>query len=288
MRSVRTIAALALFVGASLPAQQPALQTDDSFSWTGRIAAGATLHLRNLAGQISVERSTTGQVQVAGRKEWRRGNPADVTFEVVPEGGSVVICAVWFDGGCASDERRASNPPRDAGRGQSRNNDVAVVFTVKLPPGVHLDARGVSAGISVRGASGEVNVSSVSGEVELSDVSGDVSAQSVSGAVRISGTTVGEITASSVSGDVQVDVNALTGTGDITFSSVSGSIEAVLPAQLDADVRMSTVSGRLESAFPLATPAGRRRQNDIDGRIGTGGRALTFRTVSGDISLRRR
>jgi hypothetical protein len=62
----------------------------------------------------------------------------------------------------------------------------------------------------------------------------------------------------------------------------------MLPSAVDADVRMTTVSGRMSSDFPLATLADRLRQRDISGRIGSGGRALALRTVSGDLTLRRR
>lgn len=290
MRALTSITGLALVTSATLAAAQiPARQTDASFTWTGRVASGATLRMRNIAGQINVERSTSGQVEVTGVKEWRRGDPADVRFEVTPEGGDVVICAIWFEGTCASNER-SSTARRDDNRDAPRNNDVSVVFTVKLPPGVNIDAKGVSAGVTVAGASGMVRAESVSGDVILSDVSGTVSASSVSGNVQVEGTTIGGITASSVSGNVVVDAAALTGSDDLTFTSVSGNVEATIPAGTDAEVRMSTVSGRVNSDFAFASVAGRaaRLNQTLNGRIGAGGRGLSFSTVSGNVTLRRR
>jgi DUF4097 and DUF4098 domain-containing protein YvlB len=161
------------------------------------------------------------------------------------------------------------------------------VFTVRLPAGVHIDAKGISAGVSIIGASGEVSAESVSGDVVLADVSGDVAARSVSGDIRVGGATVGSVRAGSVSGDVQVAAAALSGSGELAFESVSGNVDATLPEALDADVRMTTVSGRVTSDFPLAAAPDRRRQRDVSARIGSGGRSLTFQTVSGDITLRR-
>jgi hypothetical protein len=288
MRALTSIISLALATSATLAAAQiPARQTDASFTWTGRVASGATLRMRNIAGQINVERSTSGQVEVTGLKEWRRGDPADVRFEVTPEGADVVICAIWFEGACASNDR-GSTSRRDDNRDVSRNNDVSVVFTVKLPSGVNIDARGVSAGVSVVGARGIVQAASVSGNVIVTEVSGTVNATSVSGNVEVEGTTLSGVTATSVSGNVAVNVDALTGSSPLTFNSVSGNVEATFPAALDADVSMTTVSGRVNSDFPFASTAGRTFSRNLNGRIGSGGRGLTFSTVSGDITLRRR
>jgi hypothetical protein len=287
MRTFISLASLALVATSGVAAAQlPARQTEASFSWNGRVASGATLRMRNVAGQINVERSTSGQVEVIGVKEWRRGDPADVRFEVTPEGGDVVICAIWFEGTCASNDR-TSNARRDANR-EPRNNDVSVVFTVKLPPGVNIDAKGVSAGIAIAGATGTVQAASVSGDVNLTDVSGTISATSTSGDVEIEGTIVSGVTATSVSGNVVVNAATLTGSSNLTFTSVSGNVEATLPASLDANLSMTTLSGRLNSDFTVSSTVDRTWNPTPNGQVGSGGRALTFSTVSGNVTLRRR
>jgi hypothetical protein len=280
MRALATIALALCATAISASAQNR--QTDDSFTWNGRLAAGATLRIQNLAGKITVQPSTNGQIQVAGRKEWQRGDPADVRFEVVPGTNVVTICAIWYGGGCG--DQRGSSDNTD--RRENRSNDVSVTFTVALPPGVNLDASGVSADIEVTGASGDIRAQSVSGDVTLADVSGDVQSSSVSGNVNVRGGTVGTINANSVSGDIIVAIDALSGTGDLTFTTVSGDVEATLPGGLGADVQMNTVSGELNSEFPLTVQGDRDERRSIRGRIGTGGRSLRFSTVSGDVVLR--
>lgn len=283
MRVLGAVALVAL-CGLATETSAQTQRTDDSFAWSGRIAAGNTLRIRNLAGAINVERSASGQVEVTGQKSYRRGDPADVRFEVVPEGGDVTICAIWFEGRCTDDGVK-SGPRRDDD--DDRNNDVSVTFTVKLPAGVRLEASGVSSNVTVRGATAGVSANSVSGDVSLSDVTGDIRVNSVSGDVKVSGASTASVRANSVSGDVEIDVDQLTGSGDLEFSTVSGDVIITLPGNLDADVRMTTLSGELSSDFPLTTQ-GENRRREIEARIGAGGRLLKFNSVSGDVTLRRR
>jgi len=286
MKALGTFVLAALCVSAAgSTALAQNRSSDDSFSWTGRVAPGGTLRIKNLAGRITIERASGNQVEVSGVKEWRNGDPADVRFDVVTEGNLVTVCAIWFEGRC-TDEQEKSGPRRS--RDDDRNNDVSVNFTVKLPAGVKIDASGVSSDVHVTGATAGVSAHSVSGNVVLNDVAGDIQVNSVSGDVQVRGATTGSIRANSVSGDVEIFVDQLTGTGDLTFSTVSGNVEITLPANLDATVRMTTLSGELTSDFPLTTQGDRgRRDRDVEARIGAGGRLLKFNSVSGDVILRR-
>jgi hypothetical protein len=264
---------------ASAQTPTPASSRDD-FTWSGRIPAGATLRLRDVAGSISVEPSTSGSAEIVGRKEWRRGDPADVHFDVVHRGDDVVICAVWFNDRC---EPPNITIPRV---GRTRSNDVAVHFTVRLPAGVRLDATGVSADIRVRGATAGVSAQSVSGALRISDVTGDIAASTVSGDLVLTAIRATSISAETVSGDITADAASVTGTKPLHFESVSGAITVSLPAGVDANLRMNTVSGRLRSEFPLTLQGSLGR--DLSSQLGRGGRTLSIETVSGDVTLRKR
>ena len=283
MKVIGKLALVALCASTASTALAQTRNADDTFAWSGRVAAGGTLRIRNLAGRINVERATGNQVEVTGVKEWQRGDPNDVRFDVVTEGNVVTVCAIWFEGACTEGQEK-SGPRRD--RDDDRNNDVSVSFTVRLPAGVKIEASGVSSNVTVTGATAGVSASSVSGNVSLSDVAGDIRVSSVSGNVQVRGATTGSINASSVSGDVDMIVDQLTGSGDLSFSTVSGDVEVGFPSNLDATIRMSTVSGELTSDFPLTTQGERERRN-VEARIGAGGRLLKFSSVSGDVILRR-
>src|SRR5688572_15379672 len=208
MNALRTITIAALCASAASTGLAQTRSTDDSFNWTGRVAPGGTLRVKNLAGRITVERASGNQVEVTGVKEWRNGDPADVRFDVVTEGNVVTVCAIWFEGACTEGQEKSGNR-RD--RNEDRNNDVSVNFTVKLPAGVKIEASGVSSDVTITGATAGVSASSVSGNVVLSDVAGDIRVSSVSGDVQVRGATTGSINASSVSGDVDMVVDQLTG-----------------------------------------------------------------------------
>ena len=285
MRVMGMLALAALCSSATVASAQNQ-RNDDSFTWNGRVAAGNTVRIHNLAGAINVERSGSGQVEVVGQKTYRRGDPADVRFEVVPSGGDVTICAIWYDGTCTSDGVKSESRRND--NNENRNNDVSVTFTVRIPAGVRIEASGVSADVSITGATAGVSANSVSGDVTATDVAGDLRVNSVSGDVKVSGATTGSIQANSVSGDIELAIDQLTGSSDLTFSTVSGDVDITLPANLDATVRMTTLSGELESDFPLVTQGdqGERRRN-VEARIGAGGRVLKFNSVSGNVTLRR-
>jgi hypothetical protein len=282
MRVLGAVAVAALVAGASVASAQ-GQRNDDSFTWNGRVAAGNTVRIRNLAGVINVERSGSGQVEVTGQKSYRRGDPADVRFEVVPQGGDITVCALWDDDTCGNDGQKGSTRRND--NNGSRNNDVTVTFTVRIPAGVRLEASGVSANVNVTGATAGVSANSVSGDVVLSDVTGDIRLNSVSGDVRVSGASTGSIHANSVSGDVQIAIDQLSGGGDLEFSTVSGDVDITFPGNLDANLRMTTLSGELKSDFPMTTQGDNERS--IEARIGSGGRLIKFNSVSGNVTLRR-
>ena len=73
--------------------------------------------------------------------------------------------------------------------------------------------------------------------------------------------------------------------GELKFSTVSGDIDLEFAGDLNTDVEMTTVSGDFDSDWPLSVNATGRRQ--IRGRIGSGGRELSFATVSGSVGLRK-
>lgn len=256
-----------LLVAAPLAAQATSSRTPD-FTWEKALAAGSTVSLNNLNGNVTVTPSTSGKVEVVGVK---RGRDADmVTLEVVETSTGIRVCAMFKDKDVTCDED--GYHVRDDRRGGRRRgddwNDAEIDIVVKVPRDVRVSAGSVSGDVEISGAEGEVRASSVSGSVRLD---------------KLRSTT--RIRASSVSGDVWVMVESLGGDGDLHFTSVSGNVTAELPKNVDADVRMRSVSGSLDSDFPL-TLNGRMNRHALEARIGKGGRELEVTTVSGDVRLR--
>jgi len=235
------------------------------FRWDKAIAAGSTVSIHNVTGDVRVTPSTSGHVEVNGIK---RGNSKyfdRVRAEVHESSRGVTICVLYDDTESSCDDRgfhMHSDGDRD-------NGHASMDLEVAIP--ANLSA---------------LSAASVSGDVFVNGARGDVSANSVSGDVRLEHIHATTVNAHTVSGDVHVQADELLGRGDLSFKSVSGSVTLEVPRTFEADLSMSTVSGDIDSDFPLTLGNGRMNRHRVDARIGNGGRRLEVGTVSGDLKLR--
>jgi hypothetical protein len=266
MRQVLAATLSVLVLASSGGAQQRA--SNDDFTWQARVPAGELLQVRNINGQITVDRATGDQVEVVATKRWRRGNPADVRIETVRFGNgnqSALVCAIWH-AETTCDERGYHNQPR--GRNNNNDNDVSVDFIVKLPAGVRAELTSVNGTIRVVGASAEIIAETVNGGVDVE-------------------TTMGPVRAETVNGDVTVRMDALRGSENLSFETVNGDVTAIVPANFQGDVKLETVNGRLYTDFPI-TVQGRFNPRHMRATIGSSGRSLKLATVNGSVRLEKR
>ena len=264
MRQVLAAALSVLVLASSAAAQERA--SSDDFTWQGRVPAGEWLQVRNINGQISVDRATGDQVEVVATKRWRKGNPADVRIETTRFGSgnqSALVCAIW-DAQTTCDERGYHNQPRR----WNNDNDVSVDFIVKLPAGVRAELTSVNGTIRVVGASAEIIAETVNGGIDAA-------------------TSVGPIRAETVNGDITVRMDALRGSEDLEFETVNGDVTAILPANFQGDVELETVNGRLYTDFPI-TVQGRFDPRHMRATIGSSERSLKLATVNGNVRLEKR
>jgi hypothetical protein len=261
-RSVLALLSLSVMRAAPLGAQR---QTEENaFTWSGRIASGHWIRVRNLSGEITVTSSNSDRVEVTATKQWRRSDPQSVRFEVRKFGSNdedVVICAIWEDRADCDDRGRDSHHG-------VRNNDVSVQFRVMVPRGVKVGVSSVNGAVSVEGATSEVEASTVNGEVEATSSGGPVNA-------------------STVNGSVTARMGRFDNDEDLNFSTVNGSVVAEFTGQLDADIELSTVNGRFQTDYPV-TVNGRLDPRHLRARLGQGGRRIRLSTVNGNVELRRR
>lgn len=277
-----TSAALALTM---IAAATPAAAQD--FRWSGRLAAGQTIEIRNVKGDIRAEPAAGGEVTVTAN--YRDGRSERVRVETVRRDYGMVVCALYpssrGSGRWGRDDDHDNDEPRDAcnprGGMNVRDGDPEVEFVVRVPAGVRLSARNVSGDVEARGLRGPVDARSVSGDVHV--------------------TSAANVRASSVSGSVFASLGSIPVRG-LEFRSVSGDVTLELPAGTDADFSARTLSGEIDSDFPLTIEGRRGRRDDDDddrgwprvrvghnmhARLGSGGPELSVTTVSGDITLRR-
>ena len=265
MQSTIRAAMAALLLAAPLAAQTTE-SNDDTFKWSGKMPAGAWLHVANLNGSIRVEAASGDVAEVVGEKDWRRGDPKEVRFAVVKDGNDITICALWgdestCDAGGAHYERHRHGDWDD-------HNDVNVKFTVKIPKGIKLGLNTVNGSLDVAGATSEVQAETVNGRVEVTTGGGPVNAETVNGSITVSMATA-------------------PGDKDLRFKTVNGSIDVTVPSTFTGELDMETVNGSLTSDFPL-TISGRVNPKHLRATIGSGGgRHVEMSTVNGSIELRK-
>ena len=233
------------------------------FEWSGDIAAGKTLEVKGVNGDVEAHGESGRRAEVNAMKKGRKSDPATVRIEVIEHQGGVTICAIY-----PTPEGKKPNEcaPGKDGRMNTHRNDVQVNFVVSVPEGVNF-----------RG-------SSVNGEVSAENLSADVVVHTVNGDVNIS--TSGLARATTVNGSIRAELGRSDWRGDLDFNTVNGSIVLDLPSDLSAKVTAQTVNGSIHTDFPL-TVKGRFSSKKLTGTIGDGGRDLDLQTVNGSIELNR-
>lgn len=261
---VCAIAAILLTSGFGCSAGAPffAFGEVEKFEWSGGIAPGKTIEIKGINGAIEAEPARGSTVEVSAVKRGRRHDPKEVEIKVVEHGGGVTICAVYP----SPDGIPNECAPGEHGRMNTRNNDVDVKFTVRVPSGVRFVGRTVNGGISS---------ASLESEVE---------GHTVNGSINISGTSMAQ--AGTVNGGIAVDLRGGPLKQALAFRTVNGSINVALPQDINADLEVSTINGSINTDFPV-TIQGHVHPKHLRGKLGSGGPRLELNTVNGGISLRR-
>ena len=278
------------FVPAVLSAQ--GTTGTDLFTWSGRMASGSTLSIRNYNGPIDVRESASDRVEFRASRPTRRS--ADLTFAVTNTSDGVQICGVYRERNACDTGRRGWD--WDEGPGSSR-------LTVSLPKGVRLAANTGNGDVTVEKASndvqirsgngdvrilmtaGEVDVTTGNGELEIEGATGPVNAATGNGRVYVV-TSAGPVTVRTGNGEIDVRMRTITGSGDMSFVTGNGAVNVTLPGNFNGEIDARTGHGEFRSDFEIKV-LGRLNPRHITGTIGEGGRRIRMSTGNGRLELRR-
>jgi len=167
----------ALLLGASaLEAQKK----QDDFDWKGRIAAGKTLAISGVNGNIHVTQSSGGEAVVHATKHARKGDVNAVQVKVEEDADGVTICAIYSKDASRTCSSKSSHHHDD----WDDDDDVSVDFTVQVPAGVRFEGNTVNGDVEASGLSADAEVTTVNGDVELA-TTGVGSATTVNGSVKL-------------------------------------------------------------------------------------------------------
>ena len=231
-------------------------EATESFEWSGRIAEGGRLEIKNVRGSVTVGAGAGDVVVVSATRRGLRSDPDAVRVEVVEHQAGITVCAVY-----PGDRNRCA--PGDAGRLGAEENDVTVELEVTVPDGV-----GVTAG-------------TVSGSIDVTVVGGDVDAQTTNGDITIS--TSGYARARTVNGSIQATLGAANWPGETSFETVNGRIALEIPRDASTEIEARTSNGRITNELPITVS--RSSRGRLEGTLGAGGRSLTASTVNGSVRL---
>ncbi len=233
----------------------------EPWTYATLLPAQHTLWLRNINGSISVEATDGETVEVRAERTFKHSAVDSVRILITETKQGLTVCAVWPGklAPCGPDGRYSTE-------GSLGDNDVAVVFTVRLPRGVTLDASTINGDIDVTGATAPVGAGTVNG---------DITVEALLGPVR----------AATINGDVRAMIRGFAGPGDVNLTTVNGDAFVELPATLDAVVSGRTVAGDISTDFPLSV-TGKFASHTLTGTLGKGGRTIHLTAVTGDVEVR--
>jgi len=246
------------------PSALEAQKSDDSFDWNGRLAAGKTLEIRGINGDIRVTAARGDEAVVHATKRAKKGDVSSVKIKVEEHAEGVTICAIYPGG--SGDDCASGNKGRKGRSDDDRGDDVVVDFTVEVPAKVRFEGGTVNGGIDAQGLRADADVSTVNGAIVLA--------------------TTGVGSATTVNGSVRLRIGSAAWDGRLEARTVNGGVTVEMPQPTDLDVEASTLNGSISSDFPL-TLQGKMSPQRIKGTIGKGGRQLRLETVNGDVQLRR-
>jgi opacity protein-like surface antigen len=286
------LAAMVLALAPAAPARAAgwAVQKEETVRKTfnlgtaGAAAGGRKVEVDNFSGAVRVRGGRAGgEVTLSVHETWGADSAEklaagqrEMRLEITETAGRLRL---FVDGPFRSRDGRGTHFHGWERLGYEAKFD----FELEVPADVDLVASTVNGG--------EVRVSGIGGRFEASNVNGAITLERMGGAGK----------ARTVNGPLTASFTRNPAAG-CSFETVNGPIEATFQADLAADLRFRTLNGEVYSDYdytyrplpPDPQPAERahgryhyRSHGEIGARVAAGGPELAFKTVNGDILIRR-
>lgn len=160
-----------------------------------------------------------------------------------------------------------------------------ISFEISVPRNFSLELSTVNGG--------DIIIENVNGEMEIQNVNGEITLNNVSGSA----------VANTVNGDIKATFNTIAPNKPMAFSNLNGDIDVTLPSNAKVTVKMKSEWGELFTDFDMDIT--RRDQGKIDtssdsgtykvsvnnwiyGNINGGGQEYLFKSMRGDIYIRKK
>jgi hypothetical protein len=238
-----------------------------NFSWTGDVAPGSTVNVRNIDGAIAIVPSADGKLSVDA--VILNAAPSAVQVKQSTNGNDVYFCTLLgsrTSGDCESSEgeHQTHFSPLSL---FSRRHPITVRYTLHVPSGVR------------------VAVETVNGKIAAQDIAGDVKASTVNGDVTVS-TTKGTVNAETVNGSIIASMASLPDSGNVHLETVNGSITSLIPEGIGGSIDLDNTNGSITANYPNAVPD-KEDKHHMRIKLDEGKRRVTLETVNGSVNLSR-
>jgi len=236
-----------------------------NFSWTGDIAPGATVNVRNIDGAIAIVPSANDKLTVDAVIV--NAAPNAVAVKEATNGSDLTFCTLLgsqTSGSCDSGGQRHEThfSPFTL---FSRRHPITVRYTLHVPAGVR------------------VAVETVNGKIAAQDIAGDVKASTVNGDVVVS-TTKGTVNAETVNGSIIASMASLPDSGNVHLETVNGSITSLIPEGIGGSIDLENTNGSITANYPNAVPDSADKHH-MRIKLDEGKRRVHLETVNGSVNL---
>lgn len=248
------------------------------------VGSDGTVDLGNIAGDITVTRGGGSEATLEIVKT-ARGRSTDDAKELLG------LVSVDVNERANRAEIRSRYPQGDdMRRGNRRNVNVSVAYTLTAPSGTRIVVESISGNIKISDIKGEINASTISGDIRVLSPARTGTLKTISGTVEVSDANVDALQSSSVSGDVilrhvvahRIDAGSISGnvriedaqcervaghstSGNLSYGgtlakngryelkSFSGEVRVAVPAGSGFEVDANSFSGDVRSDLPITT-----------------------------------
>ncbi len=157
---------------------------------------------------------------------------------------------------------------------------------VSVPRETNLDLRTGDGNVGVDAVKGAAHIQTGDGNVDLNGLDGSLNAGTGDGNLKVHGR-FDELTLRTGDGNMSIYVEpGSKPTSSWAMRTGDGNLDLHLPDGFSADVDAHTGDGRITSDLPIST-SGQLRENELRGKLNSGGNTLELRSEDGTIRLSR-
>ncbi|MGE5730246.1 MAG: DUF4097 family beta strand repeat-containing protein [Gemmatimonas sp.] len=236
-----------------------------TFTWSGDIAPGATVNVRNIDGAIAIVPSADEKLSVDAVIV--NAAPGAVEVKQAMNGNEMYFCTLF--GAHADDSCGPGGHKHDVTVSPfsffSHRHAYTVRYTLHVPSGVTVD------------------VETVNGKVAAQNIGGNVKATTVNGDIAVS-TTKGTVNAETVNGSIIASMASLPDSGNVHLETVNGSVTSVLPEGIGGSIDLENTNGSITANYPNAVPDSADKHH-MRIKLDDGSRRVSIETVNGSVNL---